>query len=293
MLATDLLTSARRGEVHELLEAVRRHDGVAAVDEAGRLALDSDDAVHLLELEADAVVGYAGLLPDGTVQGAVSPEHRRQGRGSRLLEAALARRPDAAVWAHGALPDALALLGAHGLRAVRTLLVLERGFGPSVPLPARRPRPDRPEPVIDAFDPSRDREALLEVNAAAFAAHPEQGSMSAADLDRRQAEPWFRAEDLLVARLDGRFAAFLWMKREPGEIPEIYVVGTAPWAQGQGLAGALLGESLRILEDAGAPRVKLYVEADNDPALALYRRWGFAEEERHVQLRRSSDRAGR
>lgn len=294
MLATDQLTSARREAVLDLLEAVRRYDGVAAVDEAGRLALATSAAQNYLILEPDAespdadsaaVIGYAGLLADGTAQGAVHPDHRGHGHGRALLRAVLDERPDAGVWAHGALPSSLVFLADAGLEPVRTLLVLERGFGVAALLPERRPSRG-PQPQIGAFDPDQDLEQLVEVNAAAFANHPEQGSMTRADVEQRMREPWFDRNDLLVAHLDGRLAAFLWLKREAGAVPEVYVLATAPWAQGRGLGGRLMACALERLEAAGATRVKLYVEGDNEPALALYRRWGFAEEERHVQLRR-------
>ena len=43
---------------------------------------------------------------------------------------------------------------------------------------------------VRAFRPGDEAE-LLRVNAAAFAHHPEQGSMDAAELAERMAEPWF------------------------------------------------------------------------------------------------------
>ena len=47
-----------------------------------------------------------------------------------------------------------------------------------------------------------DADGVLAVNAAAFAHHPEQGGMDAADLAERMAEPWWDPAGLLVA-VDG------------------------------------------------------------------------------------------
>ena len=52
-----------------------------------------------------------------------------------------------------------------------------------------------------------DADEVLRVNAAAFAHHPEQGSMDADDLAARMAEPWFDPAGLLVADTGDRTAA--------------------------------------------------------------------------------------
>lgn len=327
MITTDALSAAQRRGVDELLAAVLAHDGEGPLDEAARLALSGGDAVHLLRLRDDpegggspataadagdptargSVVGYASILPDGTVQGMVAPERRRRGHGTALLDAALAARPDAGVWAHGALPGSLSFLTSHGLRETRRLLVMRRALrvrsahagapGPADPaaLPPVRPA-DVPGLHLETFDPDRDAEDWIALNAAAFASHPEQGAMTLADFERRRSEPWFDAADLLLARADGELVGFVWTKREQrgaeAETAEIYVVATAPSVQGRGVAGQLLGESLRRLEDDGAAAVELFVEGDNASAIALYERWGFAVADTHVQMRRTSEGRG-
>src|SRR5690625_1588079 len=144
MVTTDVLSEARRAAVGELLEATTAHDGVAALDEAARLSLDGDGdgAQHLLitrtdpsDGERERVIGYTNLLADGTVQGRVDPGHRRHGHGSARLRAVLELRPDAGVWAHGALEGSLAFLRGHGLRESRHLLTMRRPLGAEHPLP--------------------------------------------------------------------------------------------------------------------------------------------------------------
>lgn len=289
MITTDALTADRRGAVGALLEAATTHDGVAPLDEAARLALAGPGAHHLL-IEQDSeqdvsLVGYAGVLADGTTQGMVHPDHRRRGQGTALLRAALAHRPDAGVWAHGALPASLAFLEAQGLTEVRRLLVLHRQLGAEHPLPPV-PAPRLADLRISTFEVERDAEDWLALNASAFADHPEQGALTRADLDRRLAEPWFDPEDLLLARHEGELLGAVWTKRTAeSAAAEIYVVATAPAAQGKGVAGHLLGTALQRLADRGVPGVELYVEGDNAPALGLYERWGFTTAEQHVQLR--------
>lgn len=293
MITTDALSARQRDALAALLTAVTEHDGISPLDEAGRLSLEGADATHLLVTDGQdpeaEVVGYAGLLADGTVQGMVRPSHRRCGHGSALLAAVLALRPDAGVWAHGALPEAVAMLEGRGLRRERLLLVLRRPLDAAHPLPAVRTS-DLPDLERSSFVAERDAEDWVALNALAFASHPEQGAMSLADLGRRTAEPWFDPEDLLLARRGGELVGFVWLKREgaPAE-PEVYVVATAPSVQGHGVAGQLLGEALRRLADAGEDSVLLYVEGDNTSALALYERWGFVEAGRHLQLRAVSE----
>ena len=295
MITTVALAPDRREAVRELLASVIAQDGVSPLDEAAVLALDGEDAQHLL-LEADGVLlGYTSVLADGTVQGMVHPAQRRQGHGTALLRAALEARPDAGVWAHGALEGSLAFLASAGLVETRRLLTLRRPLDEAHPVPAPGPLPKGIE--LDSFDVDRDAERWVAVNAAAFADHPEQGALTRDDLDQRLAQDWFDPEDLLVAREDGSLVAFVWIKRERrgavDQDAEIYVVGTDPAVQGRGLAGALMGRALTRLAKAGVPGVELYVEADNAPALRLYEDRGFAVSGRDVQMRMQVRTAGK
>ena len=297
MITSDALSSDERDSVEALLEATSRYDGVSALDEPARLALSGTGARHLLipaeegaERDLDATaLGYASILPDGTVQGMVHPSVRRQGHGTALLRAALAERPDAGVWAHGALDPALEFLAAKGLEATRRLLTLHLDLAGGTSLP---PVPEaRIQGLeLDSFVAERDAASWVQVNAQAFADHPEQGALTREDLDRRTAEPWFDPEDLMLARKNGELLGFVWVKREPAAgsepvVAELYVVGTAPQAQGKGVAGHLIGAALHRLRDTGVQRVELYVDADNTAALELYRRWGFELAAEDVQLR--------
>ena len=290
MITTDVLSARRRAAVGELLETTTAHDGVAALDEAARLSLDGGDAQHLLVTETgrdedERVIAYANLLADGTVQGMVHPDHRRRGLGTALLRSALDLRPDAGVWAHGALDGALALLRSQGLRETRHLLTLRRPLGEGHPVP-ETPASTLAGLELDTFRADRDADQWVTVNAEAFASHPEQGSLTRADLDQRLAEPWFDPEDMVLGRRDGELVGFVWIKRESAQADaEIYVVATSPSVQGHGVGGHLLGAALARLQQTGAPGVELYVEADNTAALALYDRWGFTTSGQDVQMR--------
>jgi mycothiol synthase len=183
-------------------------------------------------------------------------------------------------WAHGDLPAAQALAASVGLQAVRILLVLRLELADPPP----------PETVPDGitlrtFEPS-DVDAIVRVNGRAFASHPEQGAMDRADFERRSASEWFDPAGLFVAvrdreGRDGEIVGFHWTKVED-RVGEVYVVGVDPSEQGSGLGTALTARGLRHLFDAGLPIVDLYVEGDNEPALAVYRRLGFTEHARDV-----------
>ena len=170
MITTAALPTARRATVRDLLDAVTAHDGVSPLDEAAVLALDADDARHLLVEEEGELRGYASVLPDGTVQGMVHPAHRRRGHGTALLREALEQRPDGGVWAHGALEGSLAFLTGAGLVESRYLLTLHRALDPAQALPAA-PVATLEGLRLGTFEAERDAERWVEVNARAFASH--------------------------------------------------------------------------------------------------------------------------
>lgn len=260
-------------------------DGVDPLSEAFVLALPRDGE-HLLVTAGERVAGYAATAADGSLEAFVSPDERSKGVGTALVSAALAARAEVRPWAHGDLPAARAVAERLGLSVVRELLVLSRPTRPG----------DEVDPALPAgithriFRPGEDEEALLAVNAAAFAHHPEQGALDAAGLAERMAQPWFDPEGVILLTDDvpGRLAGFHWTKVDPpgGPVGEVYVVGVHPDCQGRGIAGPLTGLGLAHLARRGVTDVELYVEGDNEPALATYRRAGFERSAVHVMYSR-------
>jgi mycothiol synthase len=76
---------------------------------------------------------------------------------------------------------------------------------------------------------------------------------------------------------------FHWTKLHPDGLGEVYVLGVDPAAQGMHLGPSLLAAGLRHLAGRGAPEVLLYVEGDNQKALALYEHFGFHRYDRDSQ----------
>jgi mycothiol synthase len=219
----------------------------------------------------------------------IHPDARRQGHGQRLLSEVLASVPGTLlVWAHGDHPGARVLAERNGFQAVRTLLQLRAPVPEPEPTP---PVPNAPASVGRAvgserpFRPGVDDAAWLELNAAAFADHPEQGKLTQPDLDARMAEAWFDPADFLLLWDGEQLAAFCWLK-VVDDLGEFYVVGVDPARQGQGLGHRLVQAGLDRLAARGIRTAALYVDADNEPAVNLYRRYGFTNHTIDVQYRR-------
>lgn len=168
-----------------------------------------------------------------------------------------------------------------GLDHVRDLFQLRRPLPVAADDPVRdgtRALPLRP------FDPDRDAAAWVRQNNRAFAHHPSQGDQTLATLAATLAEPWVDLDGFLV--LDdpdrpGELAGSCWTRVHPAtddepELGEIFVIGVDPTHHGAGLGRTLVLAGLDHLAAGGTSHGMLYVEADNEPALALYRRLGFA-----------------
>jgi len=56
---------------------------------------------------------------------------------------------------------------------------------------------------------------------------------------------------------------------------EVRTIGRVPTYRGRGVGPRLVAEGLRLLREGGAGDVDLTVEADNERALDLYRRFAF------------------
>jgi len=79
----------------------------------------------------------------------------------------------------------------------------------------------------------------------------------------------------LVARHGNTAVGFI-LGRLVADEAEILSIGVAAAAQRQGIAGQLLARWIAEIRGSGARQAFLEVAADNVPALALYRRHGFA-----------------
>lgn len=216
----------------------------------------------------------AAIVGETEAEFVVVPDARGQGNGTALLERLIAASPTPLrFWAHGDHPAARALAASHGLVAQRRLLQL-RAHVPTV-----RSGPNFSLADVSPFRPGVDDAEWLRVNAIAFANHPEQSAVSQADLDELKREPWFDAENFLVVRdragqNDSPIIGFCWLKLENG-VGEIYVLGVDPSRQGEGLGRLLVAAGFARLAELGIRITSLYVEADNAPALRLYRSFGF------------------
>ena len=248
-------------------------------------------------------VGEAVALVSATeAEFVVDPDARRHGHGTRMLHR-LTTGAQRLFWAHGDHPGSRALAAAFGLVPARRLLHLEAAVAASVPEALEGPDAlEGPEALegpghaghtsrtsvsegatLRPFTPE-DAEAWLALNARAFAGHPEQGTLTRADLDVLLAEPWFDPEDFLLLWDGDELLGFCWLKREGGE-GEFYVVGVAPHRQGEGIGRELVTAGFARLASVGIPTAHLYVEGDNAAALALYRSFGFTERSVDVQYR--------
>jgi mycothiol synthase len=259
------------------------------------------------------LLGYAQIDRSGGTASAelvVLPDARRRGIGSVLLATveADARIPavsgvgnsagqELRVWAHGDLAPAQSFAAAKGYQPARELLLLSRPLGDSIGHRAnndhRASSPQRALPDgyrLRKFQTEADGAAWVALNALVFADHPEQGRLTLADLHARQNEPWFNADDFQV--IDGpndELVAFNWMKVDP-ESPasgEIYAIGVHPEHRRLGIAGYLLDAAIGHLTANGLSQITLYVEGNNEAALATYYTAGFTPTAADIQYAKS------
>ncbi|MFE9596986.1 mycothiol synthase [Streptomyces hokutonensis] len=288
------LTPDQAGTVLALIAEAARTDGQPAVSEQGRLQLRGGarpGVSHLLLTLGGELVGYGQLEDTDPVEAPaaellVRPSHRGHGHGRALGAALLAASGKRLrVWAHGGHPAARHLAQVLGLALFRELRQLRRSLAD-----LELPEPVLPEGVtVRTFVPGADDAAWLAVNAAAFAHHPEQGSLTQRDLDDRKAEAWFDPQGFFLAERAGELIGFHWTKVHAEEQRgEVYVVGVLPGAQGGGLGKALTTIGLRHLARQGLPTAMLYVDADNKAAVSVYERLGFTTYETDLMYRSES-----
>ena len=285
----------------ELIARAEAHDGLSPVSDQALLAVAQGQRALVVFTEPGAEAAPAasgdlvavGIVGDGEVDLVVRPDARGRGIGTAALGELLTGAPgELRAWAHGDNPAAEALLARAGFAPVRSLFRM--ALDPAL-LPADGRSPGALQPpegfALRTFRPE-DVDAWVDVNAAAFATHPEQGRITAADFRLVTEEPWFDPDDLfLLAAPGGELAGSTWIKTiggAPGTPPEceLYAVGVRPGYAGHGLGRFLLDVTLARMAEHHPHRVTLYVDGENERAVQLYLRAGFTIDSRSRQWER-------
>jgi mycothiol synthase len=306
-VAADLAPQTR-DEILTVARAATHVDGSFPLDDQVLFDLESTGLHthrHLVARRTgDAeVIGYAHLdmrSPDtASAHLVIHPAHRGCGLGaalvSRLVDVATTSSAGSdsrlRAWSHGNHPAAAALAQTLGWYRVRDLFQMRLTLDTPIADPAYPPGIE-----VRPFVPGRDDDAWVEVNAAAFSHHPEQGRLTLDDLRQRERQPWFDPAGIFLAVRGDEVIGSHWTKvhvDDDGipEIGEVYVIGIDPKEQGSGIGKALTLTGLRYLRDRGLD-VMLYVDADNQAAVAVYERVGFTVSRVDVMYERRPSTAG-
>jgi len=264
--------------VRALLLAAREVDGTPEVDADGPLPREFRGGRHLLAHDGASLVGYAHVDTDGDAFGnqivelIVHPAYRNKGIGTALADEVLAIDSPLRLWSHRDHPAAARIAERRNLARVRELLIMR--LDNDVPLPKPRWRDGI---RARTFVPGQDEAAMVAVNKRAFDWHPEQGMLTEADVVATEKESWFDPAGFFLATDNDtdKIVGFHWTKVHGDNTGEVYVVGVDPDAQGGKLGTALTLAGLHYLRGRGVNDIILYVESDNQPAVALYTRLGF------------------
>jgi len=305
----------------DLIARATSHDGSPPFSDGSLVELRAGER-RAVWLDDVAVA----LVTDNEAEFVVDPTARRQGHGRELLHRLLVDAPaDLLIWAHGAHPAALALAAHFGLQPVRQLLQLRLNLAEvasCVDVEAQTSTQLATSRKITRGMTGHE-DAWLELNTRAFAAHPEQGRVTRADLDALMREDWFEDDDVLLLWDGDALIGYCWMKIERGSghaeqvstrstsesadsngstsgsevstsstnetVGEFYVVGVDPARQREGIGRVLVSAGLEHLKSRGIPIAHLYVEGDNTAAVRLYRSFGFRDYALDIQYRWRSE----
>ncbi len=282
---------------------VLRDFSPADIERVRALARAAEDATGIVPLGDDAWTGMhavagrdRGLFDErGDAYAHLARHHDRE------WSVELVARPGAEVDLDGLLTDAVGAIAAEGgghvtywvhgteadpgadSRATAAGFVAERDLlQMRVALPLADPARWPDGTTVRTFRVGEDEAAWVPVNNRAFAGHPEQGAWTVDMLRAREQEDWFDPDGFVLAFDDDGLAGFCWTKvhpaqppREPDTLGEIYVIGADPSRHGRGLGRALTTAGLESLAGRGITVGMLYVDADNEAAVGLYRALGF------------------
>jgi mycothiol synthase len=278
----DFSTIASR--VHAIDNAVAATDGHVALGDAVWRDLEQPRADSIGLLVADQAYAHVArgdnVAPRQWAIGlAITAPARDASTLAALVDAAaehVARRGGGRMvaWAFDVQADDDARMAHAGLQPARDLYEMRVG------LPLSEAPVWPPGITVRDFEPGRDESAWLKVNNRAFARHPEQGAWTEATLALRIQESWFDPTIFVLAFDDTGLAGFNWCKIHPATetdpaLGEIWVIGVDPRLAGHGLGRPLAIEGLSRMQARGLSTGSLFTDADNAPAVKLYRSLGF------------------
>ncbi|HVA23063.1 MAG TPA: mycothiol synthase [Chloroflexota bacterium] len=293
------LASGVLPQVRALLDVARQRDGVESIGEHKFLRVSSGTNAAgvkaILAYDGERLAGYANVemfpIQSPTRQASpartasscrlsaemvVHPEARGHGAASAMLAAIIneARSHDLErvdIWAYHQLSGTRELAAKFGFEPSRTLLEIRMRLPESFP---EAPLP--PGVELRSFRAGQDESEWLALNNLVFESHPEQGAWDDEDLAVRLRQPWFDAQDFLVADKSGRLVAYNWLKLDHAvQKGEIYVIGVHPDERRRHFGRSLTILGLEHMVRRGMKDASAYVDASNSGALAMYYSLGF------------------
>jgi mycothiol synthase len=133
-----------------------------------------------------------------------------------------------------------------------------------------------------------DAEALIAINARAFANHREAAALDAEEFRSLTQEPWFSPEGIVVAPAAGPISGFCWTKVHDNGDGEIYRIAVDPDRHGLGLGRRLtVGGFAHLAGVPGVVRGALWVDLANTIAVELYERMGMVIDRTNTEYARS------
>jgi mycothiol synthase len=223
-----------------------------------------------------AIAGYCSLRLEpesGELSGSgqIDPAHRRQGVGSRLLDAAESRGLELAQTAQHVMSlrnardhetASIALLTAAGYQHLRSQAYMEMALTALQPV---SPLPDGV--ILRPFDPQRDARAVYDAHQESFRPTQVHGDTPYAEWEQVLLKhPHFDPTLWLIA-VDGDEIAGIVLNYfvGSGKMSNLAVLGVRQRWQRRGLGRGLLLRSLHLLQERGFERVGLLVDAGNRP----------------------------
>ncbi len=270
-----------RNELRWLIDSIEHEDGAPALSEYKSMRLEGRiDSREIIALDDSGnLVGYGQAAwhrgqPDHpghwALEVALAVGSRAEGTTRDLIRQLAADVGEAQTVLWSRFPYVRDAAIGDGWTVYRTLLEMRKQ------LPIEGLDDEIPGYEIATFRMGADENDWLQANNAAFAGHPENGSMTRRDLEQRMALPWFDPGGFFLAWHGAQVAVSCWTKVHETGLGEIYIIGVVPGFEGRGLGRALLARGLDHLHTVRhVATAMLYVESDNLRATELYSRLGF------------------